>query len=424
VTLLAFVLALLNTLTPPAAWPQWGGPHRNFVTDTTVAASWPTGGPAQLWRRPLGDGFSAIVSDGSTLYTLYRAGTDDVVVALDASDGKTKWETKYAAPFDETCSERLGQAPRSAPLIAGDRLITVSAGGLMQSFDRASGQQQWSLPLISASSGAAKPCGFATSPVAFGETIITMAGGKGRGVIAVDATSGREIWASQDFMNGYSSPLIIDLDGKPELIVFTAAEVAGLDVVTGALDWSRPHPADFGVNVAMPVWGDDHLLFVSSAYNGGSRVLKLGRTGNRVDVEELWANKRVRIHFGNAVRLGQRVYASNGDFGSAPFAAVDVLSGDMLWRDRSVARATLIGAGSRLIILDEDGRLSLATPGAEGLTITGRTQVFTGRSWTVPTLVGTRLFLRDRKEIVALELGETDAVNSKPQTPDSKRTLN
>ena len=404
-TLFNLLLALLIPSAAAATWPQWGGPHRNFVTDAALAASWPAAGPAQLWRRPLGDGFSAIVSDGQTLYTLYRSGEDDVVVALDAATGKTRWETKYAAPFDETCSERLGSAPRSAPLIAGDRLVTVSAGGLMQGFDRASGQKQWSVALIPASGDAAKPCGYSTSPVAFGTTIITLAGGKGRGVVAVDAASGREVWAAQDFMNGYSSPLIIDLDGRPELIVFTASEVAGLDPTNGALDWSRPHPADYGVNVAMPVWGDDHLLFVSSAYNGGSRVLRLGRQGNKVNVEEVWANKRVRIHFGNAVRLGNRVYASNGDFGSAPFAAVDIATGDMIWRDRSVARASLIGVGGRLLILDEDGNLSLATPSEQGLAINARTQVFTGRSWTVPTLVGTKLFLRDRKDILALELG-------------------
>ena len=97
----------------------------------------------------MGDGFSAIVSDGQTLYTLYRSGDDDVVIAMDGSTGKTRWETKYAAPFDETCSERLGPSPRSAPLITGDRLITVSAGGMMHSFDRASGQKQWNLPLDS-----------------------------------------------------------------------------------------------------------------------------------------------------------------------------------------------------------------------------------------------------------------------------------
>ena len=402
--MLVLLVALVHSLTAPPEWPQWGGPHRNFVIDTAVAESWPAAGPAQLWRRPLGDGFSAIVSDGSVLYTLYRNGNEDVVVALDAGSGMTKWQTSYAAPFLETCSERLGPAPRSAPLIVGSRLITVSAGGLMHSFDRATGQKQWSVPLLPPSSDAAKPCGYSTSPIAFGNTVITLAGGKGRGVIAVDAASGREIWAAQDFMNGYSSPVLIDLDGKPELIVFTAGEISGLDPATGVLEWSRPHVADFGVNVAMPLWGNDDLLFVSSAYNGGSRVLKLARSGNTVKVEEVWANKRVRIHFGNAVRLGDRVYASNGDFGSAPFAAVDVLTGDMLWRDRSVARATLVGAGNQLIILDEDGRLFLATPGPEGLVIKGKTQVFTGRSWTVPTLVGTRLFLRDRKEIVALEL--------------------
>ena len=84
-----------------------------------------------------------------------------------------------------------------------------------------------------------------------------------------------------------------------------------------------------GVNVATPIWGDDHLLFVSSAYDGGSRVLKLARTGDRVSVEEVWANQRVRIHFGNAVRLGGRLYASNGDIGSAPFAAIDITTGEM-----------------------------------------------------------------------------------------------
>jgi hypothetical protein len=161
-----------------------------------------------------------------------------------------------------------------------------------------------------------------------------------------------------------------------------------------------------GVNVATPIWGADHLLFVSSAYNGGSRVLKLSRAGDHVSVDEIWASKRVRIHFGNAVRLGDRLYASNGDFGSAPFAAIDIGTGDMAWRDRSVARSTLIGAGNRLIILDEDGNLALATPGDGGLTLHAKAQILYERSWTVPTLSGTMLYVRDRHQIMALDLGK------------------
>ncbi len=395
-----------NTSAPPA-WPQWGGPDRNFtVPAADLALEWPAAGPPRLWERPLGDGFSSIVTDGASLYTIYRDGAQDVVVSLEAATGRTAWEARYPAPFHEECTEQLGPAPRAAPLIAGDRLITVSAGGLMNSFDRRSGSKQWSLDLLEGSSVALRACGYASSPLAYNGAIITTAGGPHRGVVSVDGATGRILWQSQDFENGYSSPILIDLDGKPEVVVLTFADVAGLIPDTGALEWSHPHAADLGVNVATPIWGSDHLLFVSSAYNGGSRVLKLSRADDRVIVDEVWANKRVRIHFGNGVRIGNRVYASNGDFGSAPFAAIDVATGDMPWRDRSVTRSTLIAAGPRLVILDEDGNLVLATPGENGLTVHAKAQILSERAWTAPTLVGATLYVRDRHRIMAVDLGK------------------
>ena len=411
-TILSALLALLiasfadgDARVETGAWPQWGGPTRNFVAaDVEIAESWPAGGPSTLWRRPIGDGFAGIVTDGTTLYTAYRDGSDDVTIALEVASGKEMWTARYPAPFRETCSERLGPAPRAAPLIAGDRLIAVSAGGRMVSLDRRTGQEHWRVDLVADGSPAALPCGYSSSPVLHKDTIVTTAGGKGRGVVALDAATGKTRWATQDFDNAYSSPTIVTLDGAPHLVVFTAGEISGLDPETGVLEWSRPHPADYGVNVAMPLWGPDNLLFVSSAYNGGSRVLKLTRAAGKVNVEEVWANKRVRIHFGNAVRIGDRVYASNGDFGAAPFAAVDIKTGDMTWRDRSVARSSLIAVGDRLLILDEDGQLALARPTADGLTVLAKAPVLSNRAWTPPTLSGTRLLLRDRKEIVALEL--------------------
>ena len=401
------IVALALALAVGPAWPQWGGPNRNFVTGPAdLAASWPAAGPRQIWSRPLGDGFSSIVTDGATLYTLYRDAADDVAVAIDAKTGATRWATKYAAPFKETCSEQLGPAPRAAPLLAGDRLITISSGGLMNSFDRTTGAIQWTRDVLEGSPDALRACGYSNSPIAYKTTVITTAGGPGRGVVAYDLATGKTAWQSQDFQNGYSSPIIIDLDGRPELVVFTYGEIAGLNPDTGALEWSRPHKSDQGVNVATPIWGDDHLLFISSAYGGGSRVLKLARAGNTVSVDEVWASQRVRIHFGNAVRIGQRIYASNGDMGSAPFAAIDVATGEMLWRDRSVTRATLIGAGNQLVLLDEDGNLALATPGDSSLEMHGKVQLLKERAWTAPTLSGTTLFVRDRHQIMALDLGK------------------
>src|SRR5262249_41261420 len=159
-------------------------------------------------------------------------------VALDAATGKTQWESKYIAPFDETCTQRLGASPRAAPLIAGDRLIAVSAGGLMHSFDRRTGATQWTLDLAAGSAEAIRACGYSNSPLAYKDRIITTAGGKGRGVVAIDASTGRIAWQSQDFENGYSSPILIDLDGRPEVVVLTSGDVAGLDPDSGALEWS------------------------------------------------------------------------------------------------------------------------------------------------------------------------------------------
>ena len=405
--LAAVLLALpASSSSTPAAWPQWGGPNRNFVVlAADLAPSWPDGGPKRLWQKALGDGFSAMVTDGVTLYATYREGAEDVAIALDARTGETRWMTKYAAPFTETCSERLGAAPRAAPLIHRDQLITVTSGGELHSFDRRDGKAQWTVDLLAGAAAELRACGYSTSPVAYKNTLITMAGGKGRAVVALDAATGRTVWQSQDFQNGYSSPILIDLDGHPEVVAFTYAEVAGLNPDTGALEWSKAHPSDQGVNVATPIWGDDHLLFVSSAYGGGSRMLKLARKGDAVAVEEVWATQRVRVHFGNAVRMGNRIYFSNGDMATAPFAAVDVATGEPVWRDRSVTRATLIGVGKDLILLDEDGNLVLASPTESGLEVRGKVALLAERAWTAPTLSGTTLLVRDRHQVIALDLG-------------------
>lgn len=133
-----------------------------------------------------------------------------------------------------------------------------------------------------------------------------------------------------------------------------------------------PHPAEYGLNTSTPVWGLDNLLFISSGYGGGSRVIKLSRADGKTTVEELWAHRLMRIHFTNAIRVGDLVYGSSGDFGPAPFTAVEVKTGKILWRHRSFSRASFLYADDRFIILDEDGHLLLATATPEGLTVASK----------------------------------------------------
>ena len=388
-----------------ADWPQFGGPQRNFAAaPLALAATWPAEGPRALWRRPLGEGYSAISVACSRLFTMYRRGEQEVIVALDAATGATAWEHAYEAPFSSEYDMQHGPGPHATPLVAGGRVFAAGATGVLHALDQATGRLLWRRDLIGELGGTLRPNGYACSPTAFGDTVIVFVGGKGHAVVAFRQRDGSVAWQSGDFKNSASSPLLIDVSGEPQLVAFLYEEVTGFDPRDGRLLWRQPHVTEYGLNVSLPLWGDDGLLFVSAAYGGGSRVLHVTRESRRSGVEELWHSSLMRLHFGNAVRLSDFVVGSSGDFGPAPLTAIDVRTGQVLWRNRSLARASLLRAGERLILLDEDGQLALASATREGLQIHSKSQLFDGLSWTVPTLDGTVLYARDRKTIVALDL--------------------
>jgi hypothetical protein len=160
----------------------------------------------------------------------------------------------------------------------------------------------------------------------------------------------------------------------------------------------------FHFTISTPVWGPDNLLFASAAYGIGGRVLRLSRSGGKTVVKELWKSERTRVHKENAIRVGDVIYASTGHIGPAFFTAIEVKTGRVLWQDRRFSHASFLYADGRFIILDEDVALGMATPAPNGLTVHSKVEMLTSRSWTVPTLVGKILFLRDRKNVMALQL--------------------
>jgi outer membrane protein assembly factor BamB len=403
-------LSLAAALAAPCAaqaldWPQWGGPSRNFVSEVKgLAAVWPEGGPRRLWSRELGEGYSAIAAAGGHLYTMTRRGEREFVVALDAATGRTVWEYGYEATFSKEYSMENGPGPHATPAVAGERVFAAGATGKLHALDRRSGKLLWAHDLMGEYKGTIRVNGYACSPLAYRDTVIMQVGGAGNSLMAFAQKDGRVVWRRHDFRNSPASPLLINVDGRAQLVAFMYDTLLGVNPSDGELLWSRPHQSEFGLNVSTPVWGEGNLLFISSSYGGGSRVFKLASAGGKTTAEEVWAHQLMRVHYGNAVRLGDFVYASSGDFGTAPLTAVNVRTGKIAWRDRTIARASLVSAEGRLIILDEDGHLLLATPTPEGLKVHSRVALLSGNAWTAPTLAGTRLYVRDRKTVVALEL--------------------
>src|SRR4030095_4642512 len=167
---------------------------------------------------------------------------------------------------------------------------------------------------------------------------------------------------------------------------FMGKEIAGMDPNNGELFWSYPHATEWGLNISTPVWGSDNLLFLSSAYNGGSRVLKLSRKDGKTAVEELWFHRRLRVHHSTAIRIGDFVYASSGDFGPAFLCGVNIKTGEIVFQDRSFPKSNFIYADGKLIILDEDGNLSLATVSPTGLKVVSKVSVMQTRQRNAATL--------------------------------------
>ena len=385
-------------------WPQWGGPQRNFKSDAKgLANSWPATGPRRLWSRELGEGYSGISVSSGILYTMYRKGGQEIVTALESDTGKTSWEYSYESPF-RNAYEEAGGGPYSMPLIVGDQVYTAGATGKLHCLDKKTGKVVWSHDLYKEFNGSKMEFGYSCNPFAYKNLIIMLVGGRGHSIMAFNQKDGAVAWQKQDFANGYSTPVLINVDGQDQIVAFMSKDVVGVDPGNGELLWTHPHTTDNHFAISQPVWGEDNLLFFSSSYGGGSRALQLNRQSGKTTVKELWHNNRVRVHFSNAVRLGDYIYCSSGHSGPAFFTAINVKTGEIAWQDRAFAKASFLYADGKFIIIDEDGRLGLATAAPEGFKVISKVDLLKSNAWTVPSLVGTKLYVRDRKTIMALDL--------------------
>jgi outer membrane protein assembly factor BamB len=402
---LAVLLATLCGASVQADWKQFGGPQTNFhVGSSGLAESWPDAGPPVVWKRPLGQGYSGIAIAGGVLYTMYRTGSDEVVLAADAASGKKLWEHKYAAPFTSGMSMENGSGPHVTPLVTDHGVYAIGIHGKLLCLDAASGKVKWQVDLPAKFGMEIPDRGYSASPIAYRDMLF-VSGGEGSAIVALRQVDGSVAWSRGDYGYSGSTPVLGNAGGFDQLVVFMADEIAALNPLNGDEQWRHQHTTRYGLNISAPVWGEDGVVFCSSAYGTGSRGVQVRRVGDRVESEELWFNNQVRIHFTNAVRVGEYVYGSSGDFGPAPLTAIHAKTGEIAWRDRTFSKANLLYAEEKLILLDEDGALALARISPQGMKVLAQTQLASTRHWTVPTLVGTRLYVRNEREMMSFELG-------------------
>ncbi|MBX9601718.1 MAG: PQQ-like beta-propeller repeat protein [Bryobacteraceae bacterium] len=399
------VLLLLPPVCVAAGWTRFGGPGGDFqIPADQGPKAWSRNEPAKVWQRDLGDGYSSILSSGDRLYTMYRRDGREFVIALDAATGKTVWEHGYEAPLMESFDRNIGEGPRATPLLINNRLFTVGVTGRMLCLNAAHGDVIWTKDFRQDFGGKIRNSGYSPSPIAWKDTVIVFPGAPDGAVAALKQSDGSVVWKKHSDVVSYATPLLIRFANRDQMLVPFSARLAALDPGTGDTLWSHPHTNDQKVNAMLPIWHPEGIVFYASGYSGGSAAFQILEAGGQFTTRELWSHRLVRVHFSNGVRLGDIVYVSSGDHGPTPFAAIEIRTGKILWRDRQVARSALVAIGERFLMIDEDGNLVLASPGATGLKVEAKTSVLTGVAWTPPTIQGQTVFMRDTRQIAAYRL--------------------
>ena len=410
-------------------WPQWGGPDRNFTVETSgLADSWPKDGPPKLWYRELGDGYSSIVVDEGTLYTMYRKKNTDpyeYVIALDAGTGRTLWEHKIRSPLPANVGEWTF-GPNATALATGDRLYVNSVQAVLHCLNKSTGDVIWERDLGGKPSAPLPDgYGYSPSPMLYKNTVIvpadhdsvsTLAGRSGQSerqagtqgsspkhtLVAFDPISGDVVWSGGRFTMGHSSPIVITFRGEEQLVLFVKEGLMGFDPNNGNTLWHHPIAHNVTNDAIMtPLWDGTDLIFCTShGTNSGGRVIQLVEEGDKTVPKELWFKRKA--FFGNLapVRVGDHLFGANGEI----MTGVNVRTGKVGWRKREFAGAQCLWADGKLIILDLNGQLGLATATSDGLTVHSRCQLTERVSLTPVTLVGKTLYVRDRKHIMALDI--------------------
>jgi outer membrane protein assembly factor BamB len=392
----AIVLGLVASLVAVAGgdWPQFRGPDRNGVSsETGLRKQWPDGGPKVAWRIDLGGGFSGISVAAGRLYTMFSGDGEEFAICLDAATGREVWRFRTDANF----KDMHGSGPRSTPTVDDEVVYVLSAKGKLHALGAGDGKPVWTRDLVSELGAETPRWGYATSPLVEGKLLLLDVGGRGESsLVAFDKASGKVVWRSQSDKAGYSSPIAVTIADRRQIVFFTGTTVVAVSPENGSLLWKQPWKTSYDVNAAMPVFIPPDRIFVSSGYDVGAAVYRVTATG----VEEVWRNREMKNKFSSSVLHGGHLYG----FDEKTLKCIDAATGQARWRARDFGHGTLIYADGHLLVLGDDGALALVEATAEGYHERARARIFEGKSWTVPTLAGGRLYLRDQEQLLSLDM--------------------
>ena len=382
-----------------ADWPSWRGPDRNGISqETDWSSDWAPTGPKKIWTATVGVGFSAVTVSADRVFTAGWADGQDTVRCLEATTGKAVWTHAY--------EEKLGNkmyegGPNATPVVAGGKVFAVSKTGRTLCLDAASGKLQWEVDLGKQIGAKLSDWGVSGSPVlADPQTLLIAYGPAG---VALDAGTGRMLWNSGNGKDmTFATPVVTQFGGQSTALFFMSENLVAVDPKDGRRLWTSAFGQGYKTHCSDPVVVGDRV-FISSGDDGGELLKFAGGSAQRV-----WKNRNLSTFTGTAVLLNGMLYGhetAGYKTANQELRCVDLETGTVKWGEKGFGQGSILAAGARLIVLSDQGELSVVRANPAKFELLARYQVIGGKCWTAPVLAQGRLYVRNAKgELVCLNL--------------------
>ncbi len=383
----------------PASWTDYRGPRGLGSSDEQqLVDGFGSAGPTELYRQPIGGGHAGFVVAKGRAVTIEQRRGDEVVSAYDLATGAELWTHAYAALFSESMG---GDGPRATPTIEGDTVLALGATGFLHALSLDAGEVRWRHQVLDELGLANLQWGLAAAPlVVDGLVVVATSGIEGPGLVAYDLGTGEERWTSEWLLQGYSSPVVVELGGVRQILHLSGLALVGVDIHSGDILWRFGWDTFKGISAAQPLQIDGQRVFVSTGYDKGSVMVDIRPAGETWGAQALWKTKALRSAFNSPVVVDDTIFGLD----EGVLVALSVADGSELWRGPRYGRGQLMYADGKLIVLSEDGEVVLVEATGEAHREVARARALTGRTWNVPALAGGRLLVRNEREMVAWDL--------------------
>ena len=381
-------------------YPQFLGPNRDArITTPVLATNWSINPPKQLWKQPIGAGWSSYAIVDNLAITQEQRGPFELIVAYNLHNGKVIWVHSDESRFENALS---GIGPRATPTISiHGKVFTLGAKGILNCLDFRTGRKIWQRNIQTDNDAQELQWGRSSSPLMINDLVVVNPGGtEGRSLVAYNQHTGNTRWTSGNYHASYVSPTLMTFLGKLQIVIINRKNVAAYDPLDGRLLWEEEFLSQ-GPHCSQPVAIDNNLVFVSSGYGVGSRLFKLRVDENgKFFSKTVWTSKGLKAKFTTVVLYKEFLYGLDDGI----LVCLDPKTGERNWKNGRYGHGQLILVKDLLLIISEQGRIALVKPNPDSFEEITHFNALTGKTWNTPSLSGNILLVRNHKEAAAYKL--------------------